>query len=461
MKGARRATRFALLTALMAGIALSPTVADAQRGKKGGKAGADASDAKVEKTISVRVGESKTIRAAGVKQYSEGRSGIAEIKVTPDGGRFVVSGVKSGTTSLLLIQNDGSQINYNIKVFAEDPGIVEQELAQLLEPYMGVRVRQIGTRLFIEGGVSTKSDEKRIKQIADLYTGQVESLVTVGTGAVDRKINIRIDVFFVQYTKNSGWQFGLSWPERIGGVQSPVTVNSNVGYDFVNKTATANVMVTNHPLPGLDIAANNGWAKVLKQATIITTNGNEATFGNGGSENFLVAAGINPKLEKLEFGTNVTVQPRFDPRTENIELRVKTDISDLVAPRSSATNLPGLQTSELNTIVFLKLGESLVLSGIKARSQRHGIRGVPLLSEIPVLGVLFGTHNDAKEDIEGAVFIIPSVVESVAKSSYDMVGAALRQYNDYSGDLDDVDAFKKPPPNYSEKLKPKGPTKVP
>lgn len=456
----RMTTTAGLLAAAMftaAPFALTPSVALAQ--KKDGEDPKKADDVE-EKTLSVRVGESQTIFAGDVKQYSDGKGGIAEIKVTPDGRRFVVTGEKQGTTSLLLIKNDGSQVNYTIKVFEEDPGVVEQELAQLLEPYMGVRVRQIGTRLFIEGGVANKDDEARIQQIAALYTGQVESLVTVGTGAVDRKLNIRVDVFFVQYNKNSGWQFGISWPERLGGVQDPAVSQSTFGYDFVNRTATANIAVINHPLPGLDIAANNGWAKVLKQATIITTNGSEAEFGNGGEENFLVSSGIQAQLQQITFGTNVTVQPRFDPRTQNLEVKVKAEVSDLTPPRSAATQLPGRQTSLINTLVFLKLGESLVLSGIKAKVQRRGSRGLPLLSEIPVLGVLFGSLQDSKEEVEGAVFIIPSVVESVTKSSYDMVSAAMEQYEEYDGDYDDVNAYQKDPPNYVDSSKDGGPTKI-
>lgn len=456
MRRAGWISRAGLLAAALAFAApalVAPSVAFAQ--KKDDKEG----DSE-EKELSVRVGESQTIFAGDVKQYSEGKSGVAEIKVTPDGRRFVVTGEKQGTTSLLLIKNDGSQVNFTIKVFEEDPTVVERELAQLLEPYMGVRVRQIGTRLFIEGGVANKDDEARIKQIAELYTGQVESLVTVGTGAVDRKLNIRIDVFFVQYNKTSGWQFGISWPERLGGVQDPAVVQSTVGYDFINKTATANVAVVNHPLPGLDIAANNGWAKVLKQATIITTNGSEAEFSNGGEEYFLVSSGIQAQLQKIDFGTKVKVQPRFDPRSQNLEIKVKTDISDLTPPRSAATQLPGRQTSGVDTLVFLKLGESLVLSGIKTKTQRRGSRGLPLLSEIPVLGVLFGSLGDSKEEVEGAVFIIPSVVESVTKSSYDMISAAMEQYEEYDGDYDDVNAYKKDPPNYQDSKTDGGPKKI-
>src|SRR5262249_58186581 len=106
----------------------------------------------------------------------------------------------------------------------------------------------------------------------------------------------------------------------------------------------------------------------------------------------------------------------------------------------------GRRTARHKTLVFVTLGQSLVLSGIHTRSQRHTISGLPLLSEIPVLGVLFGTHGDQEEEVEGAIFIIPSVVESVPKSSYDIVKEALAQYDEYHGDMGDVNTFQKTPP---------------
>jgi pilus assembly protein CpaC len=338
-------------------------------------------------------------------------------------------------------------------VYSQAPDEVENELAQLLQGYTGVRVRKIGTRLFIEGGVQTQADMDRIKQIADLYPGQVESLVTVGTGAVDRNLNIRIDFFFVQYDKRSSYGFGISWPARIGGE----VIQSTFGYDFIAKTPVAQAAIVNQPLPGLDIAAGYGWAKVIKQSAVITTNGNEATFESGGEVNVPIISGTAAKLERIQFGTNVTVQPRFDPRSGNIEVRLEDDVSDLVP--SAGTDLPGRNRSKLSTLVFLKLGESLVLSGIKTSGQRHSINGLPGLSRIPVFGIFFGSHSDAEEDVEGAVFIIPSVVESVPKGSYDMVKAAMEQYEDYSGDIDAVNSFSKAPPAYGNEGAPATPNK--
>jgi pilus assembly protein CpaC len=142
----------------------------------------------------------------------------------------------------------------------------------------------------------------------------------------------------------------------------------------------------------------------------------------------------------------VTVLPRLDEATGELEVQVEAEVADLVPPIES-TNLPGRNTSKLNTLVRLKLGQSLVLSGIRTQNRRHGTQGLPLLSDIPVLGILFGTHRDQAEDVEGAVFIIPTAVESVPKPAIEIVNNALSQFEEYSGDIDAINAYNKRPPS--------------
>ncbi|MEZ4220816.1 MAG: pilus assembly protein N-terminal domain-containing protein [Polyangiaceae bacterium] len=404
-------------------------------------------DAGETKEINIVVGENQTIPASGVKNYSEGIKGIADVKLTTDNSKFVIAGRKPGSTTLLLINKDDSTTNYVINVFARSPDAVKRELADLLGEMPGIRVRRVGSRFFIEGGVGTEGDARRIEKIAALYPGQVESLVVVGQGgAVDRKVNIRVDFFFIQYDKTSGYNVGIDWPGRIGGQN----IQSEFTYDFLaGTTTTAQASIVNQPLPALDIASVKGWAKVMKQSTVITVNGTKATFKSGGEQNFSISSGLTSNIKAIEFGTNVSVLPRLDEETGELEIQVEADVSDLTPPADS-TNLPGRNTSNLNTLVRMKLGQSLVLSGIRSRTQRRGVRGLPLLSEVPVLGLLFGSHRDSAEDVEGAVFVIPTAVEAVPMPAIEAVNSALSQFEDYSGDIDAVNAYNKRPKQWKK-----------
>jgi pilus assembly protein CpaC len=399
--------------------------------------------------IALAVGETRTISARDVKNYSEGVAGIIDVKLTSDASQFVLVGRRPGSTTLLLIKTDGSQRSISVSVFSRSPVAVEKELQQLLQG-LNVKTRRIGSQIVIDGSVANEADLKRVQQVAGLYPGQVMSLAQVArsgtpqaqpTGDPQRYL-IRIDFFFVQYDRNSSYGVGIGWPETIGA-----GAGFEVNYDLLaGTTRTATASITGQPLPRLDIASRRGWAKVLKQATVITNNETPASFSNGGEQNFAVNTGLTIGLEKIPFGVNVKVVPAYDPGTRELHLKLNADVSDLTAA-VGGTGLPGRATSALESNVTLKLGQSLVLSGIRTESLTHSVSGLPGLSAIPLLGILFGTHSQSRLQTEGAIFVIPSVVQAPSTSGAELMDLALKKFKDFDGDVDEVSPYDKKPGN--------------
>jgi len=400
--------------------------------------------------ITLAIGETRTLSAAGVREYSEGVKGIIDVVTPADGKTFILTGRKEGTTTLVLIKGDGSQTTYEISVAKRNVGLVEREVQELIKDISGPKTRRIGSRVFIDGAVATPAEKARVDQIAGLYGEQVQSIVTVGRFE-ERKLLVRLDFFFVQYEKTSGYTAGLGWPSTIGGAQvggagDPVFQNTYT-FDFITRTSTtATASVVNQPMPRLDIAARRGWIKIAKQSSLITANGNEATYQNGGEVNFIISGVGAAQISAVKFGTNVTVLPRYDSNTRDVELKLAADVSDLT-PERTVNGPPGRTTTKLETQVTLKLGQALILSGIKTANQRHAVQGLPGLSDIPVLGVLFGSHTNDKDEVEGAVFIVPSIVDTVPKSALELINNAMTTYKEYSGEIEYVDAYPKTPPN--------------
>lgn len=421
------------LLALLSVQALSaPVIARDERAPKDDRPRLEGDDdADNHSDISLSVGENYTLSADGVKSYSEGVEGVVQVRLTPDGKQFVIVGKRPGATSLLLLMNNGEQRMLEIDVVRFKMSKAVKELAQLLDDTPGLRVRRVGGRLFIEGGVSTEAELKRVQRIAALYPDQVESLVIQGGPAADRRRNVRLDLYFIQVNRGKGYRVGASWPSAV----KPI---GRFSFDLKTQTTTqATAEVVNQALPGLDMAANKGWAKVLKHSTLITSNGAEATFSSGGEANYRVSNGLSADVRSLIFGTKVTVLPRFDVRSRELEVKVSADISDLTPATAPGTDLPGRDTTQLNTLVSLKLGQGLVLSGIRTASERHAVGGLPLLSEIPVLGLLFGSHSDQEEQVEGAIYMVPSIVEAVPIEDKRLLDTLLEAYEDFDGTMPD------------------------
>jgi pilus assembly protein CpaC len=378
--------------------------------------------------------------------------GIADKEVvtaTEVSNALILNAKKEGSTFLLFKRNNGTEQRYEISVTSMQIGRVVDEVTKLLDGTPGVRVRRVGARLFIEGGVTTEADAKRIAQIANVYAGQVVNLCVVGQPAAERKLLIRIDFFFVQYEKTSSYAVGIGWPAAIGGAgaggpASVGAVTSTFDFDLLAKTTTAaKASIVGQPLPRLDIASRNGWARVLKQSTVITGNGSEAKFSSGGEQNFPQNQGLSVGLVKVKFGTDISVLPRYDATTKDVEVHVGADIADLTPTEGT---VPGRALTTLDTTVTMKLGQALVLSGIKTLSTRNNIDGLPGLSEIPVVGLLFGSHQRADVETEGAVFVVPSIVDQVPKSSLEVIRNAMSTYRQFAGDMRNLETFPNLPP---------------
>ncbi len=425
---------FAGLLAFTAAGALAPD-AHAQQQPAGQGRG-------VGRDLSLAIGEQVVIPASDIRQFSEGTPGIVDVRTSSD-GRIIVVGQRAGATTLLLIHAGGAQENLQITVFPRRPEAVQAEIENLLEGYTGVQIRRLGARLYLEGGVASEQQQRRVQQIAQIYQGQVESLVSIDPTIVERRINVRLDLYFVEFRSSSQRNLGIAWPSVIGG--NPPDSRFDLTYNIIAPSGGsmvpaglqfARAVVTNQPLPRLDIASNGGYARVLRQATLITANGNEATYRNGGEFNArLVAGNGGATLASIEYGTRVKITPRFDPQSSRIDLRVEADISDL---SQTGADLPGRDISTLNTLVNLQLGQSIIMSGFRSRRQTNATAGLPGLRSIPILGYLFGSEQNIEQEVEGMIFIVPTVVEGISRSAQDRVAEALRQYEQFDGDMDDV-----------------------
>ena len=423
----------------IAGLALASRTAEAQGGSVGVVQNGE--------TITLAIGETKIVSAKDIRNYSEGVAGIIDIKLTADASQFVLAGKRPGSTTLLLIRNDGSQITLNIDVFLRSPQVVEHELSQLLEGLPGVQVRRVGAHIVIDGTVATDGDLKRVAHVASLYPNQVDSLVQLTPSGIIAsnelsRFMIRIDFYFVQYDVDSSYTVGIGWPATIG---APTAVNDNITYSFLAGVPTvATATLTNQPLPVLDIGSTTGWAKVLKHTTVLANNGVETTFENGGEQNFVVTTGLGVGLQKIHYGVDMTLTPRYNQTSNEVEIKMNVDVAGLIAS-VSGTPIPGRETSKLSTNVSLKLGQALVVAGIHTESTTHTITGIPVLKDIPVLGLLFGSHNDDTQGTEGCVIIVPSVITAIPTRVQEMVNSSLSKYRDFHGEFSKMNAYDKRP----------------
>ena len=282
--------------------------------------------------IAFAVGETKTISARDVKNYSEGVAGIIDVKLTSDASQFVLVGRRPGRPRSCSSGRTAVSVRSASMSFRAHPAD-SRKGAQSASVGLNVKTRRIGAQIVVDGVVQSEAELKRVAQITSLYPGQVMSLVQMGsrdqptptvTGEVPQRLLIRIDFYFVQYDKNSSYGVGIGWPESIGGGAS-VELTRDL---LAGTTRTATASVSGQPLPRLDIASRRGWAKVAEAGHGHHQQRRSSRVLQRGEQNFPVNTG-SPSASRRSNSAWHHGVPSYDPTTRELSLKLGADISDL------------------------------------------------------------------------------------------------------------------------------------
>jgi pilus assembly protein CpaC len=323
--------------------------------------------------ITLGIGEQHVLSAEGVRSYSEGTRGIVDVRLTRNGKQFVLVGQTAGETTLLFIMLDGKE--KHLRILVGEP------------------------------------DEEQ-----DASTRQ----------SVKKEDNIRLDFYFVQLDRGTRHQIGLGYPESVS------TGSASASFDFLSQSfQSATAVVEDQALLRLDMAQASGWAKLMRKAAVIAENGMKAEFAGGGEVNIPVQGSLTTGIHTISYGSRIEVLPRYDSRSGRLEIELSADVSDLADDRGSGA--PGRLTSSISTVVNLKIGQALVLAGLSADSKTKTNSGIPFLSQIPVIGLLFGSERMTEQATDNVIFIVPTVVDATTNDGREQVRAAFDAYKAYRG----------------------------
>lgn len=119
-----------------------------------------------------------------------------------------------------------------------------------------------------------------------------------------------------------------------------------------------------------------------------------------------------PIVNSIEFrdtGVILRVTPRVNAGGLVI-MEIEQEVSTVVGTTTSDIDSPTIQQRKITSSVAIQSGETVTLGGLISESRERSSSGVPVLSEVPVLGALFGRKSDSEVRTELLVLITPRVV---------------------------------------------------
>ena len=126
---------------------------------------------------------------------------------------------------------------------------------------------------------------------------------------------------------------------------------------------------------------------------------------------------FNANLKFKEVGTKLFVAPRV-VGTETLALNLFIEASQQIGTAIAFFDAEGNQFSspliakrQARTVVYLEPGQALVIGGLEAERDVESTRKVPILGDIPLLGLLFRSQLVRKERTNVLFFIRPRLLQ--------------------------------------------------
>jgi len=116
------------------------------------------------------------------------------------------------------------------------------------------------------------------------------------------------------------------------------------------------------------------------------------------------------QTETIPVGINITVLPRI---IDNDKILMDISISDSedLGASSTVTGYPIVAQRTYTTEAIVENGYTLAIGGLKSLSNSDARVGVPVLSQVPVLGSLFRSRSQQRSDENLLIFITPQILK--------------------------------------------------
>ena len=140
-------------------------------------------------------------------------------------------------------------------------------------------------------------------------------------------------------------------------------------------------------------------------------------------------------VEFLDVGTQLSVRP-FVSKNGLIRLELRPQVSNFTLRQVSDgagnnVTIPDEETTEMNTNVMVRDGQTVVLGGLFTETTSTSRRQVPVLGDIPLVGNAFKGYDDSTRRSEIIFLITPSIVNDTVLTEAGEMGNQYLEHARY------------------------------
>ncbi|MFD1710184.1 type II secretion system secretin GspD [Ottowia flava] len=281
----------------------------------------------------------------------------------------------------------------------------------------------------LEGNVRVVADEARNALLIRAPRTEYRRIERALRELDKAPTQVLIEASIVEINLTGALEYGVEWAlnNGLGGGRrgramlnmNSLDSNGNVvgigprtpgfSYSVVNNagaiTATINAL------------AQKSQVKVLSNPSLLVLDNHNATIQVGdqqpissGGSTVTNGVVISDGFTYKDTGVMLSVTPSVNSGGL-ITLAIQQNVTD-VGEQDTVTKQRKFMTRQIQSKVAVRSGETIVLGGMIRENEASGRAGVPLLSDVPLLGALFSTTSNTKNRTELMVLLTPRALEN-------------------------------------------------
>lgn len=173
----------------------------------------------------------------------------------------------------------------------------------------------------------------------------------------------------------------------------------------------------NYFLTRLNLLAERGDANLISRPRILTTDNTEAVLQSTKEFYVRVAGREQVDLFNVSLGMTLRVTPTLieDEQGRRFKLLIRIEDGNTNSG-AQVDQIPVVNRNAISTQAVVGEGQSLLIGGYITEERSQSKAGVPILSDVPVVGWLFGQRNSVVRRSERMFMITPRLVDLKAPS---------------------------------------------
>lgn len=344
--------------------------------------------------------------------------------------------------------------------------------------------------------VNIQADENTNALVITAPPDLIRSLEAVVQQLDVRRAQVQVETIIAEVSQNLSAALGVQWiADGTPGGDGPVGVSnfSGTGASISSIGAAAALGSAPSAIPdGLTLGIGrfsddntnfaaiitalkgDGTTNILSTPTLITMDNEEAEIVVGQEVPFITGSftstgtsstPTNPfqTIQRQNVGITLKVKPQIN-EGDAVRLDIDQAVDSVAASSISAADLITNKRS-LKTSVIVDDGHTVVLGGLIDDQVKETVQKVPLLGDIPLLGLLFKSKSTTKDKKNLMIFMKPTIIRDAAvttrltSSKYNYIRAQqlkarekglLMMHEQESPLLPELDEFLVEPPDFEE-----------